>query len=100
MFWLLISEIYPTQVRGPAMSIATLANWAANFVVTISFLTLLNAIGGAGVFFLFTALSLVGVAYMAKRVPETKDLSLAEIQVQIEGSGDPASLRAVGAGTR
>ena len=96
VFWLLIAEIYPAQVRGPAMSIATLANWAANFVVTVSFLTLLNAIGGAGVFFLFTFLSLVGVAYMVKRVPETKDLSLAEIQVQIEHSDAPGALRAVG----
>lgn len=96
VFWLLIAEIYPSQVRGPAMSIATLANWAANFVVTISFLTLLNAIGGEGVFFLFTFLSLVGLVYMAKRVPETKDLSLAEIQVQIENTDDPAALRAVG----
>ncbi len=98
VFWLLIAEIYPSQIRGPAMSIATLANWAANFVVTVSFLTLLNAIGGAGVFLLFTALSLLGLAYMAKRVPETRDLSLAEIQVQIEGNDSPAALRAVGAG--
>lgn len=96
VFWLLIAEIYPSQVRGPAMSIATLANWAANFVVTISFLTMLDAIGGEGVFFLFTFLSLVGLVYMAKRVPETKDLSLAEIQVQIENSDDPAALRALG----
>lgn len=97
VFWLLIAEIYPSQIRGPAMSIATLANWAANFVVTISFLTLLDAIGGTGVFFLFTFLSLVGLAYMFKRVPETRDLSLAEIQVQIESTDDPTALRAVGA---
>jgi len=94
VFWLLIAEIYPQQIRGPAMSIATLANWAANFVVTISFLTLLDAIGGRGVFFLFAFLSLVGLAYMFKRVPETKDLSLSEIQVQIE-HGDSEAMRAV-----
>lgn len=94
VFWLLIAEIYPRQVRGPAMSIATLANWTANFVVTISFLTLLDAIGGRGVFFLFAALSFAGLIYMVKRVPETKDLSLSEIQVQIEGS-DPSAMKAV-----
>ena len=97
VFWLLIAEIYPRQVRGPAMSIATLANWSANFVVTISFLTLLGAIGGRGVFFLFAALSFAGLLYMIRRVPETKDLSLAEIQVQIEGS-DPSAMKAVAAG--
>jgi sugar porter (SP) family MFS transporter len=86
VFWLLISEIYPQQVRGPAMSVATLANWTANFVVTVSFLTLLNAIHGVGVFFLFGALTVVALVYFAKRVPETKNLSLEEIQRQIEGS--------------
>ena len=46
VFWLIIAEIYPLGVRGRAMSVATIGNWAANFVVTISFLTILNAIGG------------------------------------------------------
>ena len=53
VFWLLISEIYPVKIRGQAMSVATMANWGANFVVTVSFLTLLSAIGNAGTFFLF-----------------------------------------------
>jgi len=63
VFWLLISEIYPVKIRGQAMSVATMANWGANFVVTISFLTLLSAIGNAGTFFLFTGLSIVALAY-------------------------------------
>src|ERR1019366_1017490 len=53
VFWLLISAIYPVKIRGQAMSVATMANWGANFVVTISFLTLLSAIGNPGTFFLF-----------------------------------------------
>jgi sugar porter (SP) family MFS transporter len=85
VFWLLIAEIYPQRVRGPAMSVATLANWGANFVVTISFLTLLDAIHGVGVFFLFAALTVTALAYFYKRVPETKNLSLAEIEQQLEG---------------
>ena len=44
VFWLLIAEIYPLTIRGAAMSVASMANWAANFVVTVTFLTLLNAI--------------------------------------------------------
>ena len=44
VFWLMIAEIYPLRIRGQAMSVATIANWGANFVVTISFLTLLSAI--------------------------------------------------------
>ena len=80
VFWLMIAEIYPLRIRGQAMSVATIVNWGANFVVTISFLTLLDAIGPKGVFFLFAALTLVALAYFTKCVPETKQRSLQQIE--------------------
>jgi sugar porter (SP) family MFS transporter len=83
VFWLLIAEIYPLRIRGAAMSVAGMANWAANFVVTVSFLTLLNAISGVGVFFLFGFLTLVALAYFWKKVPETKGRSLQEIEREL-----------------
>jgi MFS family permease len=89
VFWLMISEIYPQRVRGTAMSVASLANWAANFVVTISFLTLLSAIGGTGVFSLFAFLTLVAVWFFVRRVPETKGRSLQAIEADLRGSGLP-----------
>jgi MFS family permease len=84
VFWLLISEIYPVKIRGQAMSVATMANWGANFVVTVSFLTLLSAIGNAGTFFLFGGLSLVAVIYFQRQVPETKNRSLQEIERDLD----------------
>jgi sugar porter (SP) family MFS transporter len=83
VFWLMIAEIYPLRIRGQAMSVATIANWGANFVVTISFLTLLNAISPKGVFFLFAFLTLVALVYFAKRVPETKGRSLDQIEREL-----------------
>jgi sugar porter (SP) family MFS transporter len=80
VFWLLIAEIYPLKIRGAAMSVATMANWGANFVVTISFLTLLSAVGGVGAFFLFGFLTLVALGYFWRRVPETKGRSLQQIE--------------------
>jgi sugar porter (SP) family MFS transporter len=80
VFWLLISEIYPVKIRGLSMSVATMANWGANFIVAISFLTLLNAISNAGTFFLMAALTLLAVGYFWKMVPETKGLSLEQIE--------------------
>ena len=80
VFWLLISEIYPARIRGKSMSVATMANWGANFVVAVSFLTLLNAISNAGTFFLMGFLSLVAVAYFWRKVPETERLTLEEIE--------------------
>jgi sugar porter (SP) family MFS transporter len=83
VFWLLIAEIYPLKIRGAAMSVASMANWAANFVVTVSFLTLLSAIGGVGAFFLFGFLTLVALAYFWRKVPETKGRSLQEIEREL-----------------
>jgi sugar transport protein len=87
VFWLLISEIYPAGVRACAMSAAAAANWAANFLVTISFLTLLNAIINAGTFvFVFTFLTVVALMYFWRRVPETKGLRLDEITAHSESA--------------
>lgn len=85
VFWLLIAEIYPLTIRGAAMSVATIANWSANFVVTISFLTIKNAIGGMGVFLLFGSLTLVALLYFWLEVPETKGRSLQQIEQDLAG---------------
>jgi Sugar (and other) transporter len=79
VFWLLISEIYPVRVRASAMSAAACANWGANFLVTISFLSLLNAITNAGTFFMFGFLTVLALIYFWRRVPETKGLQLDDI---------------------
>jgi MFS family permease len=97
VFWLLISEIYPADVRASAMSAAASANWAANFVVTISFLTLLNTISEAGTFLLFAFLTLVAIAYFWRRVPETRGLRLEDISGLAADVGQPPELaRAAG----
>jgi MFS family permease len=80
VFWLLISEIYPVKIRGQAMSVATMANWGANFAVTISSLTVLGILGGAGTFFLFAGLTIIALAYFQRQVPETKSRSLQDIE--------------------
>jgi sugar porter (SP) family MFS transporter len=85
VFWLLIAEIYPLTIRGAAMSVATIANWSANFVVTISFLTIKNAIGGTGVFLLFGSLTVVALLYFWRKVPETKGRSLQELEQELTG---------------
>jgi MFS family permease len=87
VFWLLIAEIYPLKIRGAAMSVATIANWFANFIVTISFLMLLSALGNSGTFFLFAALTVVAIIYFIRRVPETKNRSLEQIERDLNSSG-------------
>ncbi|HEV2636011.1 MAG TPA: sugar porter family MFS transporter [Actinocrinis sp.] len=90
VFWLLISEIYPVRIRGRAMSVAAIANWAANFAVTVSFLTLLAAVGDAGTFFLFGFLTLLALGYFYRKVPETRNRTLPEIERDLGLAGGNA----------
>lgn len=79
VFWLLISEIYPTRVRGRANSFATVANWAANLLVALTFLTLFDLIGKPGTFWLYGILGIGTWFFAYFLVPETKGKSLEEL---------------------
>jgi sugar porter (SP) family MFS transporter len=78
--WLLISEIYPTKIRGKAMSIATLSVWGANWVVAGTFLSLINAAGPARTFWIFAGICVLAFFFCLVFVPETKARSLEDIE--------------------
>ena len=93
VFWLLISEIYPLTVRGRAMGVTTIANWAANFLITVTFLTLVGAIGQAGVFWLYALVSIIAWFFVFRLVPETKGLTLEEIEEHFRAGRHPRELK-------
>jgi len=78
--FLLISEIYPLRIRGAAMSIATVALWAGYLLSTLTFLTLIETLGRAGTFWLYSVLGIAAWIFAYFFVPETKGKSLEEIQ--------------------
>ncbi|MGA9883925.1 MAG: sugar porter family MFS transporter [Candidatus Acidiferrales bacterium] len=80
IFWLLIAEIYPLKIRGSAEGVAAGANWAANFVVSLTFLTLLQVIGSSRTFWLYAVLALAAWVFSYALVPETKGRTLEEIE--------------------
>jgi len=79
--WLLISEIFPLQVRGLGMSICTLGNWVANFVVSQFFLTSVEHLGRPLTFSIYAILCIVTIIFIAVNVPETKREVLEKIRV-------------------
>ncbi|HEU5267938.1 MAG TPA: sugar porter family MFS transporter [Jatrophihabitans sp.] len=83
VFWLMISEIYPTGIKSKAMSVSTIANWGANFLVAATFLSLASAITRQGTFFLYTGIAILAFVFFAARVPETKDRTLEDIQREL-----------------
>ncbi|XVH30718.1 sugar porter family MFS transporter [Haloferacaceae archaeon DSL9] len=87
VFWLLISEIYPLKVRGAAMGVATVANWGANLVVSLTFPVLVAGIGQSGAFWLFALLTAGAIVFTYYLVPETKGRSLEAIEADLRDSG-------------
>jgi sugar porter (SP) family MFS transporter len=85
VFWLLISEIFPLAVRGRGMSVAAVANWGSNFIVTLLFPGVVAALGSAAAFAIFAVLSVGAWIYTYVSVPETSGKSLEEIEAQMEG---------------
>ncbi len=77
---LLVSEVFPLNYRGMAMSIAIVSNFIFNFIVTGSFPILLDKLGGSVVFLIFASICVFSLAFVYFLVPETKGVSLEEIE--------------------
>src|SRR5437016_6155318 len=77
--WLMIAEIYPNRIRARAASVSTAANWSANFLVSLTFPLLRAGLGSSLTFTLYALLGVIGIAFVARRVPETRGKSLEEI---------------------
>lgn len=84
--WVILSEIFPTKIRGRAMGIATICLWLANSIVTQTFAMmdknafLIEKFNHGFPFFLYGFMCVVMVIFVAKVVPETKGKSLEEIE--------------------
>lgn len=77
--WVVMSEIFPTRIRGLAMSMATVCLWGSCFAVSQFFPIMLKLLAGY-VFFVYAAMCVVAVGFVVLCVPETKGKSLEEIE--------------------
>jgi MFS transporter, SP family, galactose:H+ symporter len=110
--WLLISEVFPTKVRGLGASIGSLSNWGFNTLVVWTFYKMASAIGNAkdvvvpagkdlsevcpscvgGVFWIFGAVALIGLVWGFFYIPETKGVTLEKIEDHWRSGGKPRKL--------
>ena len=85
LVFLVPPEIFPLRVRGKAMGLALLINWGTNFVITLTFLSLIGAIGEPATFWLYGAICIVFWVFAYFFIPETKGRSLEEIEADLRG---------------
>jgi len=80
VFWLMCAEIFPTHLRSTGASIATFANWSANLLVSITFLSLISLLGKAFTFWLYALMGIFAIIFCLAFVPETRKKSLEQIE--------------------
>lgn len=78
--WVMISEVFPLRIRGLGVGLSVLVQWLANALITFSFPVLLGLVGLGPVFMTFAVLNVVALVLAARKLPETSNRTLEEIE--------------------
>lgn len=78
--WVVISEIFPNRIRGIAMSVATFSLWIACYLLTLTFPIFVEWFSTAVTFGIYALICLIGTLVITKYLPETKGVSLEELE--------------------
>ncbi len=79
--WILLGEMFPNAIRGAALAVAVFAQWIANWLVTVTFPSLLSAFGPAGAYGAYLLFVVLSIFFVRRRVPETRGKELEEMSV-------------------
>ena len=77
--WILVSEVFPLRVRGRGVAAASLGSGASNFLVSMTFLSLINTAGSSVTFLIYAAFCVITLLFVRFIVPETAGRSLETI---------------------
>ncbi|MBA3660202.1 MAG: sugar porter family MFS transporter [Gammaproteobacteria bacterium] len=83
ILWLVVSEIFPLEVRATAMGVAVFSCWFWNFVVSATFLSLLNALGPSQTFLVYACMCVFSLIFCYYKTPETRGVTLEQIEENI-----------------
>ena len=81
--WVYLSEIFPLHMRGFGIGVAVFALWVTNGFLSLYFLSLVQAVGITGTFFLFAAVGVVALAFVWRFVPETRGRTLEALEEEV-----------------
>jgi len=80
VMWVMLGEMFPNQIRGSGLAISGLAQWLANFGITMTFPMLLASTGLGGAYGLYTVCAVLSIVFVLKWVHETKGKELEEMK--------------------
>jgi sugar porter (SP) family MFS transporter len=78
--WVVLSEVFPTRIRGRAMSIATISLWIACLAITSTFLSLVKAVTVSGAFWIYAVMCAFTVVFVYRYTVETRGKTLEQIE--------------------
>jgi sugar porter (SP) family MFS transporter len=81
--WLMLAEIFPQKFRGFGLGIAVLCLWLTNFAIGLAFPSVVASFGISTTFFVFAALQVLSLIFVATSVPETRNRSLEQVEVDL-----------------
>jgi MFS transporter, SP family, sugar:H+ symporter len=80
VMWVMLGEMFPNRLRGSALAVAGLAQWSANFLVSVSFPALASSLGLALTYGGYAAFALLSFFFVRTRVEETRGRELEAMQ--------------------
>ncbi|MFV8782104.1 sugar porter family MFS transporter [Microbulbifer sp. SA54] len=78
--WTMLGEMFPNQIRGSGLAVSGLAQWGANFAITMTFPVMLVGIGLAGAYGIYTLFAVLSIAFVIYLVHETKGVELEDMR--------------------
>jgi SP family sugar:H+ symporter-like MFS transporter len=78
--WVMLGEMFPNQIRGSGLAVSGLAQWLANFAITMTFPIMLAGIGLAGAYGFYTLCALLSIVFVVVMVHETRGLELEDMR--------------------
>jgi sugar porter (SP) family MFS transporter len=89
--WILVSEVFPLRVRGRGVAAASLGSGASNFLVSMTFLSLINAAGSSITFLIYAGFCILTLLFVRFIVPETAGRELETISTEANRSSSRIS---------